>query len=163
MYILFPRIRNFYYTILCRNNSLWQTPVISTFKNHFHPSGPHNLRDTLDANSVDVLIHSPQRTLHATGTLTHPGSEGQRWVECNICSKTIWRGLWQQEQRHRSPAWPAGWVPSDQCLFTLVSNTVDSPMVPRGDTISRFCNMLRILGFQDPSIPGDGHTCISGS
>jgi hypothetical protein len=27
-------------------------------------------------------------------------------------------------------------------------------MLPRGDSTSRCCNMARILGFQDPRIPG---------
>ena len=63
-------------------------------------------------------------------------------------------GLWQQEQKHGSTAWPAVGVPSDRCWYTLISNTPDSPTVPRGDVTSRFCNMPRILGFWDPRITG---------
>jgi hypothetical protein len=60
------------------------------------------------------------------------------------------RGLWQQEQGHRSSTWTR--VTSGQCCSTLALNTVDSPMVPRGGTTSRHPNMPRILGFQDPRI-----------
>ena len=53
-----------------------------------------------------------------------------------------------------------GALPDQQLRFllvsagTLVSNTADSPMIPRGDTTSRCCNRPRILGFQDPRITG---------
>ena len=75
-------------------------------------------------------------------------------MECHICSKTIVRGLCQQEQGHRKPTRPAARVASGWHWSTLVSNSADSPMVPRGVTTSRCCNTPRILGFQDPRIPG---------
>jgi hypothetical protein len=45
-------------------------------------------------------------------------------------------------------------VPSDRCWYTLISNTPDSPTVPRGDTTSRLGKTPRILGFPDTRIPG---------
>jgi hypothetical protein len=63
-------------------------------------------------------------------------------------------GLCQQERGHWSPAWPAAGVPSDWFWYTLVSNIVDSPTVPTGETTSRHYNTPRILGFQEPRTPG---------
>jgi hypothetical protein len=74
--------------------------------------------------------------------------------EHNIGSNPNVTGLWQQEQRHRSPAWPAARIPLDQYWYTLVSNTSANPPVLRGDTTSSHCNKPRILGFQDPRTTG---------
>jgi hypothetical protein len=65
-------------------------------------SGWHQPKATLGPNSADCpMVH--RRTLHATGTLAHPGSWDHWCMEHNICSKTTCRGLCQQEQRHRKP------------------------------------------------------------
>jgi hypothetical protein len=51
-------------------------------------------------------------------------------------------------------------------LVYFGSKLSTSPMVPRGGTTSRCSNMPRIIGSQDPWIPGSqefGHTRISGS
>ena len=58
----------------------------------------------------------------------------------------------------QKPCLTLGLVPSSWRWSTLVSNSVDSPMVPRGDTTSRCSNTPRILGSQELS-----HTRISGS
>jgi hypothetical protein len=60
----------------------------------------------------------------------------------------------QKEQWHRNPTLPVAQVPSS--LSTLVSNSMESLTVPRGGTTSRHSNMPRIIGSQNPRIPGDG-------
>jgi hypothetical protein len=50
------------------------------------------------------VSQGPQRTLHATGALAHPGSWDHWWMESNICSKESSRVLCQQEQGKRNPA-----------------------------------------------------------
>jgi hypothetical protein len=55
--------------------------------------------------------------------------------------------------RTQKPCMTIG-VPSGWCWYTLVLNTVDISMVPRGDTTTRHSNMPRILGLQNPRIPG---------
>jgi hypothetical protein len=77
-----------------------------------------------------------------------------RWVEQNNDSNPTVMGLWQQEQGHGSPPWPAVLVPYDVEWYTWVSNTPESPIVLRRDTTCRQCNTPRILGFQDPRITG---------
>jgi hypothetical protein len=74
------------------------------------------------------------RTLHAASTRAHSGSWDHWWVEYNICSKTIQRGLGQQKQEQRKPAGPATGAPSSlpQPLTTLGMNSTDGPTVPRG-------------------------------
>ena len=64
------------------------------------------------------------------------------------------KGLWQQEQGHGSPAWPAAPVTSDRYWYNLVSNIPNSPTVLREDTTSRRPNTPRILRFQDLKITG---------
>jgi hypothetical protein len=50
----------------------------------------------------------PQRTLHTTGPLAHPGSWDHWWMEPNICSQESRRVLCQQEQEQRNP-WDSFW------------------------------------------------------
>ena len=45
-------------------------------------------------------------------------------------------------------------APSGRCWYTVVSNTADSPTIPRGDTTFRHRNTPRILGFPNTRIPG---------
>jgi hypothetical protein len=60
----------------------------------------------------------------------------------------------QQEQGHRNLTQPVARIPSSWCWSTLVSNSVESPMAPRRGSTSRRSNMPRILGSQDPRVPG---------
>jgi hypothetical protein len=52
------------------------------------------------------------------------------------------------------PSRPVAWNTSGQHWSTLVFNTADNTTVPRGCTTPGLCNTSRILGFQNPKIPG---------
>ena len=134
-----------YHTIWNKNKlavaqipSRWSAPV----PGHF---GPQLSRES----------HHLQRTLHPTGALRTPRILG------SLVSGT--QHLFQQNQECVGPA-GAGTVarvPSSLCWSTLVSNSAESPTVPRKKNHFQALSLthdLRIPGSQEP-----GHTTISGS
>jgi hypothetical protein len=94
-----------------------------------------------------MIPRSPEDSpsdLRITGEWNTTSVPNQLWENCDSRSKDM----------GALPDQRVAQVPSDQCWHTLVSNTPESPKVPRGDTISRHCNTSRFLGFQDPRITG---------